>query len=259
MCGGTRERWSAHHPLRGLSPRVRGNLASCGHRASASGSIPACAGEPGKLRASRLRQWVYPRVCGGTRWTDPALSHEQGLSPRVRGNRIGETTGYSGHRSIPACAGEPVSQILLARAVKVYPRVCGGTSLWARARTARRGLSPRVRGNHPRHPGQRPAIGSIPACAGEPRICGFPRRMFRVYPRVCGGTGRWPYSERQEGGLSPRVRGNRFHHPGHSGIQGSIPACAGEPEPTLPIRVGTAVYPRVCGGTCWPKRDGLHL
>ena len=50
-------------------------------------------------------------------------------------------------------------------------------------------------------------------------------------------------------GLSPRVRGN----PPRGGIgvrnSGSIPACAGEPWPTLPEPVIGRVYPRVCGGT----------
>ena len=52
-----------------------------------------------------------------------------------------------------------------------------------------------------------------------------------------------------DGGLSPRVRGNRFHDWDPETQQRSIPASAGEPA-GLPImgRVGW-VYPRECGGT----------
>ena len=53
--------------------------------------------------------------------------------------------------------------------------------------------------------------------------------MPRVYPRVCGGTGR----EADGGLLRP----------------GSIPACAGEPYATEREERATRVYPRVCGGT----------
>ena len=35
-------------------------------------------------------------------------AYVKGLSPRVRGNQPGGRSGLSGHRSIPAWAGEPV-------------------------------------------------------------------------------------------------------------------------------------------------------
>ena len=131
----------------------------------------------------------------------------------------------------------------------VYPRVCGGTPYALTGAATGSGLSPRVRGNHGlnHRPAQR--IGSIPACAGEPRTRSMPRRLRTVYPRVCGGTD-WACPTRcGTAGLSPRVRGNLV--PDLAGLhrRGSIPACAGEPAlcETMPI-CGT-VYPRVCGGT----------
>ena len=71
-------------------------------------------------------------------------------------------------RSIPACAGEPVGPIRPARYHAVYPRVCGGTPRRNTTAVAMPGLSPRVRGNQPPVPPEFLAIGSIPACAGEP-------------------------------------------------------------------------------------------
>ena len=132
--------------------------------------------------------------------------------------------------------------------------MCGGTIasvLWTGSGT---GLSPRVRGNRQRQHGE--------------------RRPHRVYPRVCGGTGDiWQYFQPVEG-LSPRVRGNQHAAVISHAHAGSIPACAGEPNPyriaraprrVYPPRVrgnrkGYSIqrttigsYPRVCGGTtCSP-------
>ena len=58
-----------------------------------------------------------------------------------------------------------------------------------------------------------------------------------------------PIVRRLRTGLSPRVRGNRYV--GDSGPcgEGSIPACAGEPEEHPMLLCVSPVYPRVCGGT----------
>ena len=155
----------------------------------------------------------------------------------------------SGGRSIPACAGEPGGLADPLAQVRVYPRVCGGTSSQNRAGLRHRGLSPRVRGNPTDYLAGYAAGRSIPACAGEP-VDRLPGQFeLRVYPRVCGGTGSALSWSRYCGGLSPRVRGNR-QHPGAQRAQPrSIPACAGEPPFPPPGCPPGRVYPRVCGGT----------
>ena len=70
---------------------------------------------------------VYPRVCGGTRLVPTEASILSGLSPRVRGNHSPVELIFTPSRSIPACAGEPLSAANRSSLV------------W--------GLSPRVRGN----------------------------------------------------------------------------------------------------------------
>ena len=75
-------------PVIGLSPRVRGNPPSSSMRAAARRSIPACAGEPVVSLSSGFQGKVYPRVCGGTGWLEVMPQPTDGLSPRVRGNRI---------------------------------------------------------------------------------------------------------------------------------------------------------------------------
>ncbi len=107
VCGGTMQRFRKLFKMKGLSPRVRGNL---GFRMSVSGiagSIPACAGEPlSRGRAGHGRR-VYPRVCGGTWQRHASTALRWGLSPRVRGNPEELRHLSRRIRSIPACAGEP--------------------------------------------------------------------------------------------------------------------------------------------------------
>ena len=110
-------------------------------------SIPACAGEPLRdgRRAHTLK--VYPRVCGGTEDSARIDGRGQGLSPRVRGNRVATPVNLCTSGSIPACAGEPCTHSTADTATAVYPRVCGGTPLRDLQGRHVRGLSPRVRGN----------------------------------------------------------------------------------------------------------------
>ena len=142
---------------------------------------------------------------------------------------------------------------------RVYPRVCGGTTCWYSLPRDTAGLSPRVRGNHSESREGGWQRGSIPACAGEPCRRRRSRRPDRVYPRVCGGTVDLARSPSGIAGLSPRVRGNPLSPERRDLERGSIPACAGEPDPGRrgPHRPG--VYPRVCGGTRPVERHVLGL
>ena len=229
VCGGTPDTTDCKRSMMGLSPRVRGNRAGPAGGSQYLRSIPACAGEPRALRAAVAAAQVYPRVCGGTIPPRLHARRPQGLSPRVRGNPTSAACSPSRFGSIPACAGEPRACRPRPSPTGVYPRVCGGTRASRLVTASTSGLSPRVRGNHS---GAFKGIlrrGSIPACAGEPsRQIATPARA-RVYPRVCGGTltaGDWGLGL---AGLSPRVRGNRAPVYAMPALEGSIPACAGEP------------------------------
>ena len=188
-------------------------------------------------------------MCGGTSQVAAVVGVSEGLSPRVRGNHFSPASFAAEGRSIPACAGEPrgVSSGLSQR--KVYPRVCGGTRGARTREPTTRGLSPRVRGNRAVHGEQAGPVGSIPACAGEPRPRKWEQRWLAVYPRVCGGTADTSPLGHTGKGLSPRVRGNPSAAPHRFASPGSIPACAGEPNSRVMRGAGARVYPRVCGGT----------
>ena len=189
VCGGTALPRRDPDPVPGLSPRVRGNPLRYAGRRGVDGTIPACAGEPGILPAMRENPGDYPRVCGGTRFDIDATPSLQGLSPRVRGNRIDGSWPVLLPGTIPACAGEPAPCCSGLATSKDYPRVCGGTTVGELRNLAQPGLSPRVRGNHMTRV---PAIANrrtIPACAGEPSDRSAPCAGSWDYPRVCGGTG----------------------------------------------------------------------
>ena len=107
MCGGTEGVVDRGFRLRGLSPRVRGNLDKDRFTVFNGGSIPACAGEPTLDLVCYAARTVYPRVCGGTRRSATPAELWKGLSPRVRGNRLRRRLKAEYQGSIPACAGEP--------------------------------------------------------------------------------------------------------------------------------------------------------
>ncbi len=166
--GGTRPKRGLYRTSNGLSPRVRGNLASVAESPAAARSIPACTGEPSPRPESSNSAAVYPRVYGGTITIQSA--------------------GRVGGRSIPACTGEPTAPRNCLPFVMVYPRVYGGTELAHPPPRRILGLSPRVRGNHLRFGLGAVHAGSIPACTGEPRFWNAAPGEGRVYPRVYGGT-----------------------------------------------------------------------
>ena len=106
-CGGTVTALEIDAPVKGLSPRVRGNHTERYLRYRSEGSIPARAGEPRARTSSGAFSGVYPRACGGTKACRFRSALSTGLSPRVRGNlaRLAEPHAIRG--SIPARAGEP--------------------------------------------------------------------------------------------------------------------------------------------------------
>ena len=147
-CGGTTDADTPTQWLAGLSPRVRGNPERMAHYTEAERSIPARAGEPAVHRISSGVTGVYPRACGGTPLAGAVMVAPPGLSPRVRGNLWLADRERTTPGSIPARAGEPGRRVCGGWMIRVYPRACGGTVHAGGPPDVRRGLSPRVRGNH---------------------------------------------------------------------------------------------------------------
>ncbi len=110
----------------GPSPRARGSLPLRTGTRSATGSIPASAGEP----TTRLRclPWsrVHPRERGGAYPCVPEPGQQPGPSPRARGSLSSPASRDSERGSIPASAGEPIDDRCTGDAQSVHPRERGG-------------------------------------------------------------------------------------------------------------------------------------
>ena len=152
-------------------------------------------------------------------------------------------------RSIPARAGKPWSGRNASWRPRVYPRAGGETTAHRLMRAARKGLSPRGRGNPGPPLSLGSGLGSIPARAGKPRPSAPGPATQKVYPRAGGETYEASPAAAIEHGLSPRGRGNlaadrRRDHGG-----GSIPARAGKPRDDGAALDLQRVYPRAGGET----------
>ena len=151
------------------------------------------------------------------------------------------------------CTGEPCICLVMPVRGWVYPRMYGGTLHGLPVYGLDAGLSPHVRGNHALGDLQASAKRSIPACTGEPQKPVDTLTQGWVYPRMYGGTVGSFGGNRLHSGLSPHVRGNLAKDGPSSPVQGSIPACTGEPQ-TLHLRpIPGQVYPRMYGGTALRK------
>ena len=122
---------------------------------------------------------VYPRACGGTLAKVLVPLAAGGLSPRLRGNPLSGIPTQPLQGSIPAPAGEPYLEDRRGSRNQVYPRACGGTITALVPGKVYDGLSPRLRGNRPKHMDFDAIQGSIPAPAGEPLSARI-ERMSRV-------------------------------------------------------------------------------
>jgi len=106
--GGTQYHPAARQVHLGLSPLARGNHFYVYSTLTASGSIPARAGEPKVRKRVDARTWVYPRSRGGTSGPQLAPVPRGGLSPLARGNPLSVRFRRLITGSIPARAGEPL-------------------------------------------------------------------------------------------------------------------------------------------------------
>ncbi len=193
-------------------------------------------------------RWVYPRMRGGAFSGISSTSMTPGLSPHARGSHFPAHPAPAASGSIPACAGEPNGDGDADRLFRVYPRMRGGASFSGGRTSAYMGLSPHARGS--RHRWQRGVYhpGSIPACAGEPASARLDFPSDGVYPRMRGGAVAIRQQRQQSPGLSPHARGSLQQEFADGYIEGSIPACAGEPPSQRVEAWASTVYPRMRGG-----------
>ena len=232
----------------GLSPHGRGKLSCLACQRRRRMSIPARAGETPAGVAGQCGAGVYPRTGGGNRYLSSKYHIETGLSPHGRGKPDVRWRCVAILGSIPARAGETVQSLQSDSAGGVYPRTGGGNPCASHPAGRRRGLSPHGRGKRLHLCLGIPDRGSIPARAGETQGSSPHPRPARVYPRTGGGNKLTVDADGPVWGLSPHGRGKRSVMPENSGVEGSIPARAGETIGATVAVVIIGVYPRTGGG-----------
>ena len=216
--------------VEGLSPRLWGNRVRQPDRVRPGGSIPTPVGEPSLGIHGQAVARVYPHACGGTYDERREEDVAEGLSPRLWGNPLRVLHHLGSRGSIPTPVGEPEALARQVPDIGVYPHAGGGTEhtkSWIRER---RGLSPRLWGNHLLGRLGRAARGSIPTPVGEPHLHVQRIANRRVYPHACGATKISLTGPRSGPGLSPRLWGNRSRRSRSLLLPGSIPTPVGEPQ-----------------------------
>ena len=132
------------------------------------GSIPAQAGQPGRIPLVLGFSGVHPRAGGATKPTVPPGVWPTGPSPRRRGNPCDVGSPPLCPGSIPAQAGQPLGRAANGQASRVHPRAGGATPSRQSDASLSPGPSPRRRGNLQKIGGGNQVFGSIPAQAGQP-------------------------------------------------------------------------------------------
>ena len=190
---------------------------------------------------------VHPRGCGEQPSPRRLKSFFGGSSPRVRGTGLRSDRGFSGHRFIPAGAGNRATRPSRCRRWPVHPRGCGEPPITRYALQAPVGSSPRVRGTGRRDIRLGTRQRFIPAGAGNRWVgCGQAYET-PVHPRGCreqGGDGQLAVAV---DGSSPRVRGTGDTRAAAPPAGRFIPAGAGNRFRTRRGRAWCAVHPRGCG------------
>jgi len=187
-------------------------------------------------------------VRGGAESARIYADERPGRSPRARASHVCGMEPPLPRGSIPACAGEP----------QASPGRCRGATRCARMAPVWRGRSPRARGSPAGPSGPVGAIGSIPACAGEPSGRRTSPGRRGVDPRVRGGAASPHHLPASATGRSPRARGSLAARVDIDARPGSIPACAGEPRTGPPAARTHRVDPRVRGGAYQRRRPSTR-
>ena len=190
---------------------------------------------------------VHPRACGERGLSGLSGSGKTGSSPRLRGTAERVRAGATGHRFIPAPAGNgPLSSVQQNR-TSVHPRACGERHHPADCGWRRGGSSPRLRGTG-RRISREPACGRfIPAPAGNGVVDYLTLVGDAVHPRACGERsvdiekGLWNC------GSSPRLRGTAETWRPRRFSGRFIPAPAGNGSIRARSTRQTTVHPRACG------------
>ncbi len=232
----------------GRSPRARRSLLARDSNGCAFRSISACAEEPGGGTLFGGLMTVDLRVRGGAILARRLTVEPAGRSPRARRSPAIVAAAQREKGSISACAEEPVNPLQWPGITEVDLRVRGGAYISAPRMTSRKGRSPRARRSRRVYATRNRSVGSISACAEEPKRTAPQSKPQKVDLRVRGGARNVRHPSARATGRSPRARRSLERSNGHPFWDGSISACAEEPRSLLPLGLRRKVDLRVRGG-----------
>ena len=170
-----------------------------------------------------------------------------GSSPRLRGTRISALPTCRVCGIIPALAGNTICDYDIAERCWDHPRACGEHVTVMMVSFLVVGSSPRLRGTPHGIQGEIRIVGIIPALAGNTWSAIARRLRRRDHPRACGEHKNNGTEEYSMAGSSPRLRGTRRRRTGHVGVDGIIPALAGNTSRLGGSGSHQRDHPRACG------------
>ncbi|RYN06962.1 hypothetical protein PG1528B_1336 [Bifidobacterium animalis subsp. lactis] len=247
---------------------MRGTPSHHARRSSASGIIPALAGNTNEIAQTgaadvgsspRLRGTqtgdttthhpigIIPALAGNT--DDALIDRVQilGSSPRLRGTPVPRAAGHDDRGIIPALAGNTCPGSHRSPCRRDHPRACGEHGSASPMPLPIGGSSPRLRGTPRSEIFEAHRAGIIPALAGN-----TVRELGQVvvggdHPRACGEHDMMVVSELERLGSSPRLRGTRMQTQANMLECGIIPALAGNTKRSMTANSTCRDHPRACG------------
>ena len=211
------------------------------------GIIPACAGNTKATTVETSLNGDHPRMRGEHQSGWYPNTETAGSSPHARGTLSPVPHPQVPTGIIPACAGNTFDDCMHIREKRDHPRMRGEHMSDTIVFTSIMGSSPHARGTRRWRLPIRPAPGIIPACAGNTwKTMPIPRSS-RDHPRMRGEHRLNRLRLSRLRGSSPHARGTQVHGLLQVLQSGIIPACAGNTEPRLALRLAMRDHPRMRG------------
>ena len=246
-CGEHRAIGQHQRVYEGSSPQVRGTRVPRDVVGDLAGLIPAGAGNTSCPAPTGRPTGAHPRRCGEHPPGHRGHGRHVGSSPQVRGTRPGAEHRVVGVGLIPAGAGNTGQLGSPAWPSRAHPRRCGEHRWGAHLGLSGDGSSPQVRGTRPRSWRPPQLLGLIPAGAGNTRIRIDDPEIVRAHPRRCGEHVHAAEITNDDSGSSPQVRGTPQALDVGAGVEGLIPAGAGNTPTATSSRTTRRAHPRRCG------------
>ena len=211
----------------GSSPHARGTRTVRGARGDNRRIIPACAGNTDVIAGQYGSVADHPRMRGEHYSDRHNIPPKHGSSPHARGTHSRSPTRESGHRIIPACAGNTRPDTNYRMYIPDHPRMRGEHYMPRTAFRSTHGSSPHARGTPVRDRAQRHRGRIIPACAGNTGTQWVRSGGMTDHPRMRGEHTKYTGLILVGNGSSPHARGTQSACPHGQGCSRIIPACAG--------------------------------